>query len=127
MSCLFIFSCLFLLSFFSCWPSHYFGPSHLPSHQVSLASGYEGIFDAAKGPLKKCDWGIVEEDDGDETKAFKVKAKSGEKAGSTWWYDAKALQEYVEVFLLKSLFRLSFSNTFSLFLKKSKNFRQAIK
>ena len=37
-------------------------------------------------------WGIVEQDDGDETKAFKVVAKSGDRVGREWWYDAKALK-----------------------------------
>ena len=67
-------------------------------------SGYEGILDAGKGPLKAGDWGVVEEDDGDEEKAFKVKARTGEKSGTLWWYDAKALKVYggsdKEVFFL---------------------------
>ena len=43
--------------------------------------------------MKEGDWGVLKEDDR-SGKPYRVKAKSGEGSGRTWWYDLEALQEY---------------------------------
>ena len=54
--------------------------------RVKLAAGYRSKGDAADGPLKEGDVGIIAENDG-SSKPFKVKA--GDKE---WWYESGALQ-----------------------------------
>ena len=84
-SLFFVFFICFLPYFFSFLP-----PFHL---KVCLVTDFASISDAEDGPMKEGDWGILKEDD-QSGKPYRVKAKSGDGKGRTWWYDLEALQEY---------------------------------
>jgi hypothetical protein len=58
--------------------------------RVSLTSGAPSMGDAGGGPLKPGDVGILLKDDG-SSKPYQVRAETGEKVGTTWWYADGAL------------------------------------
>ena len=53
---------------------------------MRLAPGYASCSDAADGPLRPGDVGVLKRDDG-SSKPFHVEA-----AGKTWWYDEAAVE-----------------------------------
>jgi spore coat protein U-like protein len=59
--------------------------------KVQLSARYQAFGDAVGGPLKPQDVGVVTKDDG-SSKPFQVKAETGAKAGSTWWYVEGAIE-----------------------------------
>jgi hypothetical protein len=54
--------------------------------RVTLAAIYKSVSDAAGGPLREGDVGVIISDDGSHSKPFQVSFES-----KAWWYDAAAL------------------------------------
>ena len=57
---------------------------------VTVTPGYASCGDASDGPLSPGDKGVLVKDDRDH-KPYKVRATSGSKAGSEWWYQEDAI------------------------------------
>ena len=57
---------------------------------VTVTPGYASCGDASDGPLGAGDKGVLVKDDRDH-KPYKVRATSGSKAGSEWWYQEDAI------------------------------------